>query len=135
MGRYDDIIGLEHPTSARHPRMSAIDRAAQFSPFAALTGYEDIICETGRQTDERPELDGEQIQRLNEAVGRIREALASRPEVCGVRFIPDPFKDGGRMEPFRGRVRNIDTAASLLVLTDGTSIPLCDLLEIRETER
>ena len=130
MGRYDDIINLEHPTSQKHPRMPMIDRAAQFSAFAALTRYEDIISETGRLTDSRPELDEEQLQKLDEALNRIQEALPSKPKVKGIRFIPDPYKTGGRLEPFECRVRNIDFATSSILTTDGLSIPLYDLCEL-----
>ena len=130
MGRYDDIINMEHPSAERHPRMSALDRAAQFSAFAALTGYEDIISESGRRTEERPEVDEEQLGRLNEAMGRIEKELASRPAVKGLRFLPDSRKSGGRTTAFEGRVRNIDIGTSALVLADGTSIPLQDILEL-----
>ena len=126
MGRYDDIINMEHPSSERHPRMSALDHAAQFSAFAALTGYEDIISESGRRTEERPEVDEEQL----EAMGRIEKELASRPAVKGLRFLPDSRKSGGRTTAFEGRVRNIDIGTSALVLADGTSIPLQDILEL-----
>ncbi|MGM9749158.1 MAG: hypothetical protein ACI3ZN_10175 [Candidatus Cryptobacteroides sp.] len=130
MGKYDDIINMEHPTSQKHPRMPMIDRAAQFSAFAALTGYEDIISETGRLTDSRPELDEEQLQKLDESLNRIQESLPSKPKVKGIRFIPDSFKEGGRLEPFECRVRNIDYSTTSLLTTDGVSIPLYDLCEL-----
>lgn len=131
MGRYDDIIGLEHPTSAKHPRMSAMERAAQFSPFAALTGYEEIISETGRLTNARPELDEEQIGRLNTEINKLQERLASKPALKGIRFVPDKYKEGGRLLPFEGRLRNIDRARSELILTDGTAIPLYDICTLQ----
>ena len=84
MGRYDDIINLKYPISGRHSRMSAHDRAAQFSPFAALSGYNEIISETGKTTDTRPELDEEQLQHLNEVFSKILESLQSKPLVKGV---------------------------------------------------
>lgn len=127
MGKYDDIINLEHPSPKRHPRMSAIERAAQFSAFAALSGYEDIIHETGRRTDSRPELDEEQIDRLNNEINKLQERLALKPGVKGSRFVPDKYKEGGCLLPFEGRLRNIDLARSELILTDGTAIPLRDI--------
>ena len=131
MGRYDDIIGLEHPTSEKHPRMSAMERAAQFSPFAALTGYEEIISETGRLTNARPELDEEQLGRLNTEINKLQERLASKPALKGIRFVPDKHKEGGCLLPFEGRLRNIDPARSELILTDGTAIPLCDICTLQ----
>lgn len=130
MGKYDDIINMEHPTSARHPRMSAIDRAAQFSAFAALTGYEDIICETGRQTDSRPELDEEELRRLDETLNIIQSSLSSRPFVKGLRFVPDRYKKGGHKEAFEGHVKNIDLEAFALILSGDIPIPLQDICEL-----
>ncbi len=130
MGRYDDIINLEHPVSKRHSRMSAHDRAAQFSPFAALTGYNEIISETGRMTDARPELDEEQQRCLNEVFSRIMESLQSKPLVKGVCFVADTIKEGGYTEVFSARVRNIDFAESALILSDGRSILFQDICEL-----
>lgn len=130
MGKYDDIINLEHPTSSRHPRMSSVERAAQFSAFAALTGYEDIISETGRLTDARPELDEEELRRLDEALNLIQEKLSSRPLVKGLRFVPDRYKSGGHMEAFEGHVKNIDFGTNTLILSKDISIPLQDICEL-----
>lgn len=102
MGRYDDIIDMEHHTSLRHPRMSLENRAAQFAPFSALTGYEDVIDETGRQTDEFVEPDPMQMQHLNEVMGMIQDRLSSRPMVSGTRFVPMSASREGHSPPSRG---------------------------------
>ena len=119
MGRYDDIINLEHPVSKRHSRMSAHDR-----------GYNEIISETGRMTDARPELDEEQQRCLNEVFSRIMESLQSKPLVKGVCFVADTVKEGGYTEVFSARVRNIDFAESALILSDGRSILFQDICEL-----
>ena len=110
--------------------MSAHDRAAQFSPFAALSGYNEIISETGKTTDTRPELDEEQLQHLNEVFSKILESLQSKPLVKGVCFVADTFREGGHTEVFSARVRNIDFAESALILSDGRSILFQDICEL-----
>lgn len=129
MGRYDDIINMEHHTSLRHPRMSPMDRAAQFAPFAALTGYEEVIAESGRLTDDREDLDEMQMAHLNEVMGEILERLPERPEVEIVRFEADSRKQGGRYVSLNGRVRNVDLDS--IVLSDDRRIPLADICDLR----
>lgn len=128
--KYKAIIDHKHHVSSRHPRMSALDRAAQFAPFAALTGYDSVIAETGRQTQDRVELDEMQILGLNEAMAGILERLSDRPKVRLTRFVPDSRKKGGSYQTLEGRVRNIDLAAGTMILCDGTSIPLRDLTRL-----
>ena len=94
-GKYDDIINLPHPTSQNHPRMSLHDRAAQFSPFAALTGHHAAIAETGRLTDQRIELDESEIARVDAALQHLQELLPERPTVSITYFVPDERKNGG----------------------------------------
>lgn len=125
--KYMGIIDHEHHVSQRHPRMSRLDRAAQFAPFAALTGYDSVIAETGRETTQRAELDEMQLLRLNEAMRTIQERLPERPMVRITRFVPDARKEGGSYEVLEGRVRNIDHSAGMLVLADGRSVPLEDV--------
>ena len=122
---YDDIINLPHHVSARRARMSMTDRGAQFSPFAALSGYDAAIEETARLTEERPEADE---QELNRRLQRLAEALTdSRPEVTFLCFIPDEKKDGGAYRRVTGRVRRIDEAGQRILLTDGTAIPIASI--------
>ena len=129
-GKYDDIIGLEYKGPKRHPRMSIHERAAQFAPFAALTGYDDIIAETGRLTGSKIELDEEQRASLNAVLQTIRGRLLERPEVILTYFRPDSRKAGGTYLRIKGHVRNIDEASRLVVLADGPSIPIDDLFSI-----
>ena len=88
-GQYDDIIRLPHPDSPKHPRMSLYDRAAQFSPFAALTGHSAAIAETGRLTDQRMELDEYEMARVDAELQRLQELLPSRSTVSITYFVPD----------------------------------------------
>lgn len=116
---YADIIGLPHwEPNSRHPRMSAHDRAAQFSPFAALTGYDEMINEESRITDRQIELAEEQQGLLNKQLNRINEILTggTRPELTITYFIPDPHKAGGRYDTVTAQVRRIDTIAEKLIL-------------------
>ena len=92
---YDDIINLPHHVSTRHPQMSMYDRAAQFSPFAALTGYDDAIQETGRLTEQKIELDEETLEKLDERFQILQEHLGEQPEVRFTYFKPDERKEGG----------------------------------------
>ena len=92
-GQYDDIIRLPHPDSPKHPRMSLYDRAAQFSPFAALTGHSAAIAETGRLTDQRAELDEYEMARVDAELQRLQELLPGRPTVSITYFVPDERKD------------------------------------------
>ena len=129
-GKYDDIIGLEYKGPKRHPRMSIHERAAQFAPFAALTGYDDVIAETGRLTGSKIELDEEQRASLNAVLQTIRGRLLERPEVILTYFRPDSRKAGGTYLRIKGHVRNIDEASRLVVLADGPSITIDDLFSI-----
>ena len=120
---YDDIINLPHPVSRTHPQMSLLERAAQFSPFAALTGYDARIAETGRLTEEKLELDEEQKLALNETLNEISRRIDRRPAVSVSRFVPDETKAGGHTEHREGNARRIDSLQGSLTLTDGTVIP------------
>ena len=127
---YDDIIDLPHHVSATRPRMSMIDRAAQFSPFAALTGYDAAIKETGRLTDERIELSEESRAVLDRKQQLLVDNLADHPEVSATYFVPDERKSGGAYVTVTGRVKKIDDYQRLLLLTDGTKIPLDEILDM-----
>ena len=101
--RYDDIIDLPHPTSKKHPRMPVRDRAAIFSPFAALAGHGAAIAETARLTQRRIELDEDGKALLDERQRILEEAAASHPEVTVTYFQPDAKKEGGRYVTVTGR--------------------------------
>lgn len=133
---YDDIIKLPHHVSARHPRMPLSDRAAQFSPFAALTGYDAIIQETARLTEEFAELDEDRKAQLDERLRMIKETLNRRdnperePEVIITYFEPDAKKSGGRYVTVRGRVKKIDERGRRILLEDRTILPMESLFAI-----
>ena len=126
-GAYDDIIHLPHPTSARHPRMSMIDRAAQFTPFQALSGHGAAIEETARLTDRRIELTEEEKALLDE---KLRLLLETGGAGVFTWFLPDERKDGGAYVTSEGVVKKIDPLEGRVVLANGTTIPVEDILEI-----
>lgn len=127
---YDDIIRLPRPVSTAHPRMSLYDRAAQFAPFKALSGYEDDVEETARLTERRIEPDEDGVERLNARLRLLGERLASTPEVRVTYFRPDERKDGGAYVSVTGRAKKLDALAGVLVLEDGTVIPFADILQL-----
>lgn len=129
-GRYDDIINLPHHVSATRPQMSMMDRAAQFSPFAALTGYDAAIKETGRLTDEKIEMDAEALNILNMKFQILIDSLAEKPEVTFTYFKPDKRKDGGAYIDVTGIVKKVDDFERLIVMQSGAKIPMDDVLEI-----
>lgn len=129
-GTYDDILALPHPEPRTHPRMSLHDRAAQFSPFAALTGHSAAIAETGRLTASRITLDESEIARVDAALQRLRELLPQAPAVSITYFVPDERKAGGSYQTVTGTARRIDTANGVLLLTDQRAIPIPDILDV-----
>jgi len=124
LNRYDDIIHLPRPVSKKHSPMSNYDRAAQFSPFAALTGYDAVIAETGRLTDTQAELDEGGKALLDEKLQLLREHLAECPPVTLTVFCPDSRKAGGAYETITGAVKKIDPVSRQLVLTGGEVVPI-----------
>lgn len=128
--RYDDMLYMEHPVSKRHIPMSLHDRAAQFAPFAALTGYDAAIRETGRLTDSRIELDEAQQHALDEAVKKIAESFPQRLAVEIRHFVADKKKAGGEYVTSRGRVRNLELPNRLVVMDNGDVILLDDIVSM-----
>ncbi len=129
---YDDILDLERPVSKNHRPMSLQDRAAQFSPFAALTGYEDAITETARLTETRIELTEAQKEQLDYTLQQIRQRLSERPEVTVTWFIPDEQKEGGRYETRTGHLKKLDDYKQELVFAEGFRVPVADLTELSD---
>ncbi len=119
---YADIMDRKHHQSATRPHMSMAERAAQFSPFAALTGYEALIQEAGRETEKRIEPDENLKAELDEKFKYISSRIASAPEVSLTYFQKDDRKDGGAYRTIRGRVKKIDFLKKTVVMTDGTKI-------------
>ena len=128
--RYDDLLDLPHHVSITHPHMPLYDRAAQFAPFKALTGYEDDVEETARLTDQRIELDADTIERLDARLRLLEEHLADAPTVSITYFLPDERKDGGSYETVTGVVKKIDAIKRILVLRSGQQIPIGDICDI-----
>lgn len=129
-GKYDDIINMPHHVSTRHQRMSQSDRAAQFSPFSALTGYEAALSESARVTDERIELDEQEQQRLDEKLNLLRGCAKERPVVCITHFVPDGRKHGGAYVTEQVCVRRVDAYAHAVCITGGSSIAFGDIIGI-----
>lgn len=129
-GKYDDIINLPHHVSKTHKQMSMHDRAAQFSPFAALTGHKEAINETARLTDRKLELDDGAKAIINEKLRIISEHIKECPKVTITYYEPDAAKDGGAYLTVSGCVKKSDTYKNKLVMTDGLEIMFDALLEI-----
>lgn len=128
--KYDDIIHLPHPVSTRHPQMPMINRAAQFAPFAALTGHDEAICETARLTDEKMELDEYEIEEVNKKIQILQEHLGENHPVTITYFLPDNRKKGGAYVEASGVVKKIDAYKHLIILTDEREIPIDNILRI-----
>ena len=126
----NDIFRLPHHVSQHHPQMPMLDRAAQFAPFAALTGYEAAVGETARLTAERRELDAQEAEELNRRLVAIIARLPDRPEATIEYFVPDDRKAGGAFVSVTGRVRHISVPERTLVMEDGTVIPLDDVVSV-----
>jgi hypothetical protein len=129
MGKYEDIINLPHHVSTTRPQMSMMDRAAQFSPFAALTGYDAAIKETGRLTDEKIVMDEEALNILNMKFQILARSLDDEPEVTFTYFKPDERKAGGAYLTVSGVVKKIDDFERMIVMRNGTKIPMDDVLD------
>jgi hypothetical protein len=128
--RYDDIINLPHPTSLQHPRMDAGNRAAQFAPFAALTGYEDAIQETGRLTEGRVLLDESEREELDRKLQFLWTAPEQSRQAAITYFVPDGRKAGGAYVTAAGQVEKLETAENRLLLSGVGWIDLADIIKI-----
>ena len=128
MSNYDDIINLPRPISKKHPTLSKAQRAAQFAPFAALTGYDDAITEEGRLTSSKIELDENELERLDRALTYLTEHRSQRPSVTVTYFVPDEKKSGGAYISREGAFKAVDCDRRLIILTDGSAIPIPDVL-------
>ena len=127
---YEDILNLPHHVSKTRPQMSMLDRAAQFSPFAALTGYDDAIKETGRLTGEKIEMDEDRKAALDMKQAYLIEMIDEQPEISITYFLPDAQKSGGAYVTVTGNLKRFDEYERLLILTDGKKIPMDDIADI-----
>ena len=130
MSDYEDIINLERPISKKHGKMSIGDRAAQFAPFAALTGFGAVIKETARLTDSKIELDEEEKQILNQKLQIIKSKLTEMSFITLTYFEKDLLKEGGKYINLTGNIKKIDEYNQEIVMTDGTKIRIEDIIEI-----
>lgn len=131
---YDDIINRSHPVSKKHPPMPLIDRAAQFAPFAALTGYGDAVKETARLTDRRKELEEYEKDALSEKLCLIAAQIEECPEITITYFQPDGKKDGGIYLTVTGCIKKMDDFNRVIIMTDGSRIAMEEIFEI-ESDR
>lgn len=127
---YADIINLPHHTSSKHPRMSRENRAAQFSPFAALTGYDAEIKETARLTDEKIELDEDRVNEINARLQYIKDNIEENPKITVEYFVPDERKSGGAYVTLNDRVRIIDEYERMIVFISGKRVIIDDIYKI-----
>ncbi len=127
---YADMLRLRRPVSGRHARMDKVARGAQFAPFAALTGYEAVIRETGRLTEEKPWLEADEIARLDS----LLRGLSEDPdrEAVFVCFLPDREKAGGSYVSYRGRVARVDSIQKTVLLDTGETFPISAICDIEQ---
>lgn len=128
--KYDDIINLEHHISKTHKQMSMQNRAAQFAPFAALTGYEEAVKETARFTEQKIELDEELNNILDEKLRLIQSQIKNTPEITVIYFVSDDKKRGGKYQKITGKIKKIDDYNKFIIFTDGKYIPIKDIIDI-----
>ena len=128
---YSDIINLPHHVSHNHPQMPMMARAAQFAPFAVLTGYDAVINETARLTDRQVELEEYDNERLNRMFAELMSILDNHPKITVSYFLPDERKAGGSYTTASGKVKKIDTYEHLLWMDDGTAIPIRSIMDLQ----
>ena len=127
---YDDIIRLSHPTSRKHPRMSMEERAAQFAPFAALTGFGGVIRETGRLTDKQVELGESDQAELERVLTFLDSQEEEHPMIKVTYFLPDTYKEGGTYVTVTGHLKRIDQVEGALLLWEGVRVPIQDIRSV-----
>ena len=132
---YDEIMHRPRHVSADRPHMSNYDRAAQFAPFAALTGYDSAIEETARLTDRRPELDEDEKYFIDRSLRNIRRDLINRPRVTVTFFVPDERKEGGALVDIEGAVAGINEYARTVIFENGASVSIDDIVAISEADQ
>lgn len=130
MNDYNDIINLPAHNIKKH-HLSLYDRAAQFAPFAALTGFGAVINETSRLTDSKPELSEDTVRLLNERIHLLRESIKLKPEIELLYFVPDKKKSGGSIQKFQGKLRRIDEFNRELIFVNKTQIAIDDVIFIQ----
>lgn len=132
--QYEDILNLPHPVQSRRVPMSMVDRAAQFAPFAALTGHDGVIRETARVTEPPVELTESRREELDEWLRRLSDKVEEKPKVAITCFVPDGRKAGGAYVRTVGRVKRVDGFARRVILVDGSEIPMDAITEVTTVE-
>ena len=128
---YEDIMHLSRPVSKTHPQMPIADRAAQFAPFAALTGYDVSIFEAARLTEKRIELDDKAIEILNIKLQFLKEHIKEQPKITVTYFVPDTKKDGGAYVEYSGTIRVMDETQKVIIMGDRTKIEIGMILDLQ----
>lgn len=128
--KYDDMIDLQRPVYDDLPPMPLSDRAAQFSPFAAVVGYGDAVEETARFTDSRIVLQEDKVYELNKSLEDIRNRLDEHPVVELTYFVPDKLKAGGKYNEYRGIIKKVDDHEGTIIFEDGVRVPIDDIVSI-----
>lgn len=131
---YEDIIRLPHPTSKKHPQMSMVERAAQFSPFAALTGFDAVIQETGRLTDQRVELGESDREELERRLNYLDAQVEEHPLVKVTYFLPDEKKEGGAYVTVQGKLKRINSEEGVLLLEAGEGVSIREIAWVEIAE-
>ncbi len=132
MENYDDIINMEHHVSKKHPQMSLHNRSAQFAPFAALVGFEDMIEETARIVSKKIEINEEQKEKLDLKLKEIKQKIKLKPTVTITYFVPDKFKEGGKYVTVSGEIKKIDEYKKQIILEENMEIRIENILKIEE---
>lgn len=129
--KYKNIINLPHHVSKKHPQMSLYERSAQFAPFSALTGYEDIIREEGRLTDNQIEINEEKRAILDYKLNSLIKRIDEKPNVYITYFVPDELKSGGKYITVNVQIKKIDLLEHVILAEDGTYIPASNIIDMQ----
>ena len=132
MDSYEDILYEKRYVSPNRAPMSQADRAAQFSAFAALTGFDGVIRETGRLTDHKVELDETEKLAINQVLQDVLQTPGEQPILCVTWFCPDDRKNGGAFLNYRGKLKKVDMLERMLIFTDGAKIPIDALCQMEK---
>ena len=128
--KYSKLENITRPQYPDLPPMSIEDRAAQFSPFAAVVGYDDAVEETARFTDSMIELSEDEVVLLNGALAKLRESIDEKPQIRVTYFVPDAKKDGGEYVSKTGIVKRIDEYENVLIFTDGDKVAVSSIIKV-----
>lgn len=134
MSKYDDIINLPHPVPKNRTPMTMENRAAQFAPFAALSGHDDAIAEASRLTTPKRILSDDEMKELSDLLTNIINRIPEQDTYTFVYFVPDQNKEGGKYESLTGSIRKYDEYTGSFVMTDGNAIAIDNILSVKENK-